>query len=142
MKYLLLLLTIASCSKVTTKPLETTIESESIVVAPNPIQGTWYPTSACRVTLKEEIIITDSTFTWVMDKFSTTYYDINTISTVQQDDESHLRFYSYNGSAITFYTRVSHGGEIIPNKGYLENGTDALYTTKTSLIFSNFEYIR
>jgi hypothetical protein len=77
-----------------------------------------------------------------MDKFSTTYYDINTLSTVQQDDETHLRFYSYNNSAITFYTRVSHGGEIIPNKGYLENGTDVLYTTKTSLIFSNFEYIR
>ena len=142
MKYLLLLLTIASCSKVTTKPLETTIDSELIVVAPNPIQGTWYPTSECRVTLKEEIIITDSTFTWVIGDFSTTYYDINTISTVQQDDETHLRFYSYNNNAITFYTRVSHGGEIIPNKGYLENGTDALYTTKTSLIFSNFEYIR
>jgi len=142
MRYLLLLLVITSCTKVITKPLETTIDSESIVVAPNPIQGTWYPTIACRVTLKETIIITDSTFTWVMGDFSTTYYDINTISTVQQDDESHLRFYSYNGSAITFYTRVNHGGEIIPNKGYLENGTDALYTTKTSLIFSNFEYIR
>jgi hypothetical protein len=142
MRYLLLLLVVASCTKVTTKPLETTTEIESVVVAPNPIQGTWYPTSACRVTLKEEIVITDSTFTWIMDKFSTTYYDINTISTVQQDDETHLRFYSYDGSAITFYTRVGHDGEIIPNKGYLENGTDALYTTKTSLIFSNFEYIR
>jgi hypothetical protein len=142
MRYLLLLLVITSCTKVITKPLETIIDSESIVVAPNPIQGTWYPTAECRVTLKEEIIITDSTFTWVMDKFSTTYYDINTISTVQQDDETHLRFYSYNGNTITFYTRVSQGGEIIPNKGYLENGTDALYTTKTSLIFSNFEYIR
>jgi hypothetical protein len=142
MRYLLLLIVITSCTKVITKPLETTIDSESIVVAPNPIQGTWYPTAECRVTLKEEIIITDSTFTWVMDKFSTTYYDINTLSTVQQDDESHLRFYSYSNNAITFYTRVSQGGEIIPNKGYLENGTDALYTTKTSLIFSNFEYIR
>jgi hypothetical protein len=76
MRYLLLLLVITSCTKVITKPLETTIDSESIVVAPNPIQGTWYPTIACRVTLKEQIIITDSTFTWVMDKFSTTYYDI------------------------------------------------------------------
>lgn len=142
MKYLLLLLTIASCTKISTKPLETTIEIESIVVAPNPIQGTWYPTSACRVTLKEEIIITDSTFTWVLGQFSTTYYDISTLSTVQQDDETRLNFYSYNGSAITFYTRVNHGGEIIPDKGYNQNGTDVLYTTSTSLIFSNFEYIR
>lgn len=142
MKYLLLLIVITSCTKVITKPLETTIEIESIVVAPNPIQGTWYPTSACRVTLKEEIIITDSTFTWVMGQFSTTYYDISTLSTVQQDDETRLNFYSYNGSAITFYTRVNHGGEIIPDKGYNQNGTDVLYTTNTSLIFSNFEYIR
>ena len=142
MKYLLLLLTITSCTKISTKPLETTTEIESVVVAPNPIQGTWYPTSACRVTLKEEIIITDSTFTWILGQFSTTYYDISTLSTVQQDDETRLNFYSYNGSAITFYTRVNHGGEIIPDKGYNQNGTDVLYTTSTSLIFSNFEYIR
>lgn len=142
MRYLLLLIVITSCTKVITKPLKTTTETESVVVAPNPIQGTWYPTAECRVTLKEEIIITDSTFTWVMNTFSTTYYDINTISTVQQDDESHLKFYSYDDNSITFYTRVGRDGEIIPNKGYLENGTDALYTTKTSLIFSNFQYIR
>lgn len=141
MRFLLILL-IASCTKISTKPLETTIETESVVVAPNPIQGTWHPISTCRINLKETIIITDSTFTLDYGQFSTTYYDISTLPYVQQNDETHLNFYSYNNSAITFYTRVNQGGEIIPNKGYRENSTDNLYTTKTSLIFSNFEYIR
>lgn len=141
MRFLLILL-IASCTKISTKPLETTIETESVVVAPNPIQGTWHPISTCRINLKETIIITDSTFTLSYGQFSTTYYDISTLPYIQQNDETHLNFYSYNNSAITFYTRVDHGGEIIPNKGYRENSTDNLYTTKTSLIFSNFEYIR
>ena len=142
MRYLLLLLVITSCTKVITKPLETTTDNKTVVVTPNTINGTWYPTIACRVVLKEKLIITDSTFTWIMGDFFTTYYNINILPTVKQDDETRLNFYSYNNSAITFYTRVNQGGEIIPNKGYLENGTDSLYTTKTSLIFSNFEYIR
>ena len=142
MKYLLILLTITSCTKISTKPLETITEQESVIVAPNPIQGTWHPIFTCRINLKETIIITDSTFTLNYGQFSTTYYDINTLEYVQQNDETHLNFYSYNNSVITFYTRVNNGGEIIPNKGYRENSTDNLYTTKTSLIYSNFEYIR
>ena len=79
MRYLLLLLIITSCTKISTKPLETTTETESVVVAPNPIQGTWHPISTCRINLKETIIITDSTFTLNYGQFSTTYYDINTL---------------------------------------------------------------
>ena len=142
MKYLLILLTITSCTKISTKPLETITEQESVIVAPNPIQGTWHPISTCRINLKETIIITDSTFTLNYGQFSTTYYDISTLEYVQQNDETHINFYYYDGTSITFYTRVNNGGELLPNKTYKQTSIDNLYTTKTSLIYSNFEYIR
>jgi hypothetical protein len=48
------------------------------------------------------------------------YYNLNTLSSVDQNDETKIRFFVYDKTTekIKFFTRVQ-GGELIPNKGYI-----------------------
>lgn len=141
-------------------PKDTIYDTKSDTLKHN-MYGDWLCTSLCRANPtfeKDKLHITKDSLTWytwgrtvashgdALGYNSVTYYNINMLPNIDQNDEKKVSLFKYDSTAnkIFFYVRVQ-GGEIIPNKGYIpELNRESLYCkfdTQAQLLFlGNLQY--
>ena len=123
-----------------TTPKDTIGTTPKDTIGTNPkdditVYGNWICSTICEQNPTYEpdkISFSENLFTWyiwgrtmasggrLLGYNSIKYYNLNTLSSVDQNDETKIRFFVYDKTTekIKFFTRVQ-GGELIPNKGYI-----------------------
>ena len=123
-----------------TTPKDTIGTNPKDTIGTNPkdditVYGNWICSTICEQNPTYEpdkISFSENLFTWyiwgrtmasggrLLGYNSIKYYNLNTLSSVDQNDETKIRFFVYDKTTekINFFTRVQ-GGELIPNKGYI-----------------------
>ena len=101
----------------------------------NDVYGNWICTTICEANptyQPDKISLSQDVLTWYiwgktlasggsqLGYNSVSYYNMNMLSSINQNDESKIRLFDYDKATnkIKFYIRVQ-GGELIPNKGYI-----------------------
>ena len=147
-------------------PIDTTTKSSTNNTPKDTIKhnmyGDWVCTTLCRANPtfeKDKLHITKDSLTWyiwgrtvvshgdALGYNSATYYNLDMLANIDQNDEKKLLFFKYDASAnkMYFYSRVNMSGEIIPNKGYApELNRESLYCKfddqSQLLFFGNLQY--
>ena len=123
-----------------TTPKDTIGTTPKDTIGTNPkdditVYGNWICSTICEQNptyQPDKISFSENVFTWyiwgrtmaskgkLLGYNSITYYNLNTLPSVDQDDETKIRFFEYDKTTekMKFFTRVQ-GGELIPNKGYI-----------------------
>ena len=123
-----------------TTPKDTIGTTPKDTIGTNPkdditVYGNWICSTVCEQNptyQPDKISFSENVFTWyiwgrtmaskgkLLGYNSITYYNLNTLPSVDQDDETKIRFFEYDKTTekMKFFTRVQ-GGELIPNKGYI-----------------------
>ena len=142
-------------------PKDTIINTPVDTIKHN-MYGDWVCTTLCRANPtfeKDKLHITKDSLTWytwgrtvashgdALGYNSTTYYNLDMLPNIDQNDEKKVLFFRYDASAdkVYFYSRVAMGGEIIPNKGYVPQlNRENLYCKfdeqSQLLFFGNLQY--
>ena len=156
---------------ISVNPKDTSTHKDTISVTPkdtthnaivrNDIYGNWLCTTICQANPSfqpDKLSWSNDVFTWYIwgrtvashgDAYgynSVTYYNINTLSSVDPKDETKLFFFDYNKSSgiVKFYCRVTNG-VIIPNLGVIpevnnEQANLSFDKQANLLFFHNFIY--